>query len=289
MERPKNKKVLYKSNFIFPENLKTLPPIRLKISDCSKEIYDDLNTLKDEKLLSSNTINNNQTPNKIFKDYHKRRFVLKPNFSQTVRTKSTFENTNKSINFNKDPMKLRIKKIRKENKIAQSTDFTNSKLSLISSNFDSIKVDKKDILNQLNELDESSNLTNKILIKRNEEHNELVFKYIKRRLRRDKRMLFITDEFLQPERVKPFEIPTKKNAFFSNLDHIIDRIKETSLSSDVIFKNLKNLNIKGHDKYKRQKEIEIQEKGFKKFDNIVAYGDNLKKDFNYIIKKYKIN
>ena len=102
-------------------------------------------------------------------------------------------------------------------------------------------------------------------------------------------MLFISDEFLQPERVKPFEIPTKKNAFFSNLDNIINRIKETSLSSDVIFKNLKNLNIKGHDKYKRQKEIEIQEKGFKKFDNIVAYGDNLKKDFNYIIKKYKIN
>ena len=288
MERPKNKKVLYKSNFIFPENLKTLPPIRLKISDCSKEIYDDLNTLKDEKLLS-NTINNNQTTNKIFKDYHKRRFVLKPYFSQTTRTKSTFEKTNKSINFKNDPMKLRIKKKRKENKIAQSTDFSNLKLSLLSSNSDSIKINKNDILNQLNELDESSNLTNKILVKKNEEHNELIFKYIQRRLKRDKKMLFISDEFLQPERVKPFEIPTKKNAFFSNLDHIIDRIKETSLSSEVILKNMRKLNLKGHDKYKRQKEIEIQEKGFKKFDNIVAYGDNLKKDFNYIIKKYKIN
>ena len=102
-------------------------------------------------------------------------------------------------------------------------------------------------------------------------------------------MLFISDEYLQPERVKPFEIPTKKNAFFSNLDHIIDRIKETSLSSEVILKNMRNLNIKGHDKYKRQKEIEIQERGFKRFDNIVEHGDNLKKDFDYIIKKYNIN
>ena len=288
MERTKNKEILYKSNFLFPENLKTLPPIRLKINDCTKEIYDDLNTLKDEKLLS-NTINNNQTTNKIFKDYHKRRFVLKPYFSQTTRTKSTFEKTNKSINFKNDPMKLRIKKKRKENKIAQSTDFSNLKLSLLSSNSDSIKINKNDILNQLNELDESSNLTNKILVKKNEEHNELIFKYIQRRLKRDKKMLFISDEFLQPERVKPFEIPTKKNAFFSNLDHIIDRIKETSLSSEVILKNMRKLNLKGHDKYKRQKEIEIQERGFKRFDNIVEHGDNLKKDFDYIIKKYNIN
>ena len=288
MERTKNKEILYKSNFLFPENLKTLPPIRLKINDCTKEIYDDLNTLKNEKLLS-NTINNNQTPNKIFKDYHKRRFVLKPYFSQTSRTKSTFEKTNKSINFKNDPMKLRIKKKRIENKIAQSTDFSNLKLSLLSSNSDSIKINKNDILNQLNELDESSNLTNKILVKKNEEHNELIFKYIQRRLKRDKKMLFISDEYLQPERVKPFEIPTKKNAFFSNLDHIIDRIKETSLSSEVILKNMRNLNIKGHDKYKRQKEIEIQERGFKRFDNIVEHGDNLKKDFDYIIKKYNIN
>ena len=288
MERTKNKQILYKSNFLFPENLKTLPPIRLKINDCTKEIYDDLNTLKNEKLLS-NTINNNQTPNKIFKDYHKRRFVLKPYFSQTTRTKSTFEKTNKSINFKNDPMKLRIKKKRKENKIAQSTDFSNLKLSLLSSNSDSIKINKNDILNQLNELDESSNLTNKILVKKNEEHNELIFKYIQRRLKRDKKMLFISDEYLQPERVKPFEIPTKKNAFFSNLDHIIDRIKETSLSSEVILKNMRKLNLKGHDKYKRQKEIEIQERGFKRFDNIVEHGDNLKKDFDYIIKKYNIN
>ena len=42
MERTKNKQILYKSNFLFPENLKTLPPIRLKINDCTKEIYDDL-------------------------------------------------------------------------------------------------------------------------------------------------------------------------------------------------------------------------------------------------------
>ena len=185
-------------------------------------------------------------------------------------------------------MTLRIKTIKKENQNAQSTDFSNTKYSLTISNLDTIKVDKKDILNQLNELNESSNLTNKILIKENKDHDKLIFKYIKRRLKRDKKMLFISDEFLQPEKVKPFEIPTKKNAFFSNLDNVIKRIKETSLSTGVIYKNLKNLNIKGHDKYKRDKEIEIQEKGFKRFDNAIAYGDNLKKDFDYIVKKLKI-
>ena len=108
MERTKNKKVLYKSNFIFHQNLQSLPPIRLKINECSKEISDDISNLKDEKLLSNN-INNNQITNKIFKDYHKRRFVLKPFFSQTVRTKNTFHKTNKSVNFKNDPMTLRIK------------------------------------------------------------------------------------------------------------------------------------------------------------------------------------
>ena len=49
MERTKNKKVLYKSNFIFPQNLQSLPPIRLKINECSKEISDDISNLKDEK------------------------------------------------------------------------------------------------------------------------------------------------------------------------------------------------------------------------------------------------
>ena len=287
MERTKNKKVLYKINFIFPQNLQSLPPIRLKINECSKEISDDISNLKDEKLLSNN-INNNQITNKVFKDYHKRRFVLKPFFSQTVRTKNTFHKTNKSVNFKNDPMTLRIKTIKKENQNAQSTDFSNTKYSLTISNLDTIKVDKKDILNQLNELNESSNLTNKILIKENKDHDKLIFKYIKRRLKRDKKMLFISDEFLQPEKVKPFEIPTKKKAFFSNLDNVIKRIKETSLSTGVIYKNLKNLNIKGHDKYKRDKEIEIQEKGFKRFDNAIAYGDNLKKDFDYIVKKLKI-
>ena len=50
MERRRNKQTLYKSNFIFPEEFHTLPPIKLKINECSKEIDDDLITLKDEKI-----------------------------------------------------------------------------------------------------------------------------------------------------------------------------------------------------------------------------------------------
>jgi len=107
---------------------------------------------------------------------------------------------------------------------------------------------------------------------------------MRRKIRSNKKKLFIADEeYLKPEKIRPFDIPTKKNMFYSNLDKIIHKIKESSLSSGVIVEKMKNLNLKGHDYYKRQKDVEIQEKGFQKFDDIIKNGDLLKKiyDKNY--------
>ena len=139
-------------------------------------------------------------------------------------------------------------------------------------------------MKDLNEIDEKSILTNNILIKRNKDHDKNIFRKMRKKIKSDKKKLFIADEEdLKPEKVKPFDILTKKNMFYSNLDKIIHKIKESSLSSGVIVEKMKNLNLKGHDFYKRQKEVEIQEKGFQKFDDIIKNGDLLKKiyDKNY--------
>ena len=139
-------------------------------------------------------------------------------------------------------------------------------------------------MKDLNEIDEKSLLTNKILIKRNGDHDKKIFRKMRRKIRSNKKKLFIADEeYLKPEKIRPFDIPTKKNMFYSNLDKIINKIKESSLSSGVIVEKMKNLNLKGHDYYKRQKDVEIQEKGFQKFDDIIKNGDLLKKiyDKNY--------
>jgi hypothetical protein len=139
-------------------------------------------------------------------------------------------------------------------------------------------------MKDLNEIDEKSLLTNKILIKRNGDHDKKIFRKMRRKIRSNKKKLFIADEeYLKPEKIRPFDIPTKKNMFYSNLDKIIHKIKESSLSSGVIVEKMKNLNLKGHDYYKRQKDVEIQEKGFQKFDDIIKNGDLLKKiyDKNY--------
>ena len=54
MEKTRNSEILYKSNFNFLEEYNSLPPIKLKINDCSKEISKDLSTLKEERYLHMN-------------------------------------------------------------------------------------------------------------------------------------------------------------------------------------------------------------------------------------------
>ena len=286
MERTKNKKVLYKSNFIFPQNLQSLPPIRLKINECSKEIDDDLITLRDETIFS-NKIKKNRLSIKIFSNYKKQNSIRKRNITQSnQKTKSTFEKTNKTFTLKDDPYKLKIKKKLKFKTIENDKeDLEKIKLNLnLTTTLKDIKIDKKKIMKDLNEIDEKSILTNNILIKRNKDHDKNIFRKMRKKIKSDKKKLFIADEEdLKPEKVKPFDILTKKNMFYSNLDKIIHKIKESSLSSGVIVEKMKNLNLKGHDYYKRQKDVEIQEKGFQKFDDIIKNGDLLKKiyDKNY--------
>ena len=285
MERRRNKQTLYKSNFIFPEEFHTLPPIKLKINECSKEIDDDLFTLKDEKIFS-NRIKKNRLSIKIFQHYKKKDPIIKKNIVQSnQKTKSTFEKTNKSFSLKEDPYKSKIKKKLKFKTIENDKeDLEPIKINFNLTSLGESKIDKKKIMKDLNEIDEKSLLTNKILIKRNGDHDKKIFRKMRRKIRSNKKKLFIADEeYLKPEKIRPFDIPTKKNMFYSNLDKIINKIKESSLSSGVIVEKMKNLNIKGHDYYKRQKDVEIQEKGFQKFDDIIKNGDLLKKiyDKNY--------
>ena len=136
-------------------------------------------------------------------------------------------------------------------------------------------------MKDLNEIDEKSILTNNILIKRNKDHDKNIFRKMRKKIKSDKKKLFIADEEdLKPEKVKPFDILTKKNMFYSNLDKMIKKIKESSLSSDVIVKNMKNLNKNKHNYYRRQKDIEIQEKGFQKFEDVIKNGDLIKKTYD---------
>ena len=283
MERRRNKQVLYKSNFNFPEEFHTLPPIKLKINECSKEIDDDLITLRDETIFS-NKIKKNRLSIKIFSNYKKQNSIRKRNITQSnQKTKSTFEKTNKTFTLKDDPYKLKIKKKLKFITIENDKeDLEKIKLNLnLTTTLKDIKIDKKKIMKDLNEIDEKSILTNNILIKRNKDHDKNIFRKMRKKIKSDKKKLFIADEEdLKPEKVKPFDILTKKNMFYSNLDKMIKKIKESSLSSDVIVKNMKNLNKNKHNYYRRQKDIEIQEKGFQKFEDVIKNGDLIKKTYD---------
>ena len=283
MERRRNKQVLYKSNFNFPEEFHTLPPIKLKINECSKEIDDDLITLRDETIFS-NKIKKNRLSIKIFSNYKKQNSIRKRNITQSnQKTKSTFEKTNKTFTLKDDTYKLKIKKKLKFKTIENDKeDLEKIKLNLnLTTTLKDIKIDKKKIMKDLNEIDEKSILTNNILIKRNKDHDKNIFRKMRKKIKSDKKKLFIADEEdLKPEKVKPFDILTKKNMFYSNLDKMIKKIKESSLSSDVIVKNMKNLNKNKHNYYRRQKDIEIQEKGFQKFEDVIKNGDLIKKTYD---------
>ena len=294
MERRRNKDTLFKSNFLFPEDFNTLPPIRLKINDYSNEILNDLIKLKDEKLLSNNN-KNIHLSQKILHEYRQRNSTFKNNFTHFIqKTKSTFEKTNKSLTSREDPIKTKLKKIKLKlvkNELGINSTKRNYKYNLTNSNLGNEKIDKNDILNQLNEIDENTSLTNTIILRRNADHDIDIFKKIRKKLKSNKKKLFIQeDDYLKPEKLKPFNI-TKKKIFYSNLDNIIGKIKESSLSSVVLIEKMKTLNINEKRNYKSLIDSQNQEKNFKKFDEIISDGDLIKKEYdkNYekIQKKLK--
>ena len=295
MEKTRNSEILYKSNFNFLEEYNSLPPIKLKINDCSKEISKDLSTLKEERYLSDNNSFNNNKKNKnnisnqIFNIYNYKSSVIKPSLHQSEKTKSSLLKTINNFNFLEDPIKLRLKKIKLQKLNKEKEESNKIKYYLTSSNLEDIKADKNKIIKELKELDKSSSLTNKIISKRNAEKNKDILIFIKKRIKRDKKMLFLNDEFLQPEKIKPFDIPNKNNAFYSNLDNMINKIKESSLSSSIILQNLKRLNDKKKERLKRLNDTKIQNKGFAKFDKLISSGEIIKKDFDVNYEKIQRN
>ena len=296
MEKTRNSEILYKSNFNFLEEYNSLPPIKLKINDCSKEISKDLSTLKEERYLSdNNSFNNNNKKkknnisNQIFNIYNYKSSVIKPSLHQSEKTKSSLVKTINNFNFLEDPIKLRLKKIKHQKLNKEKEESNKIKYYLTSSNLEDIKADKNKIIKELKELDKSSSLTNKIISKRNAEKNKDILIFIKKRIKRDKKMLFLNDEFLQPEKIKPFDIPNKKNAFYSNLDNMIHKIKESSLSSSIILQNLKRLNDKKKERLKRLNDTKVQNKGFAKFDKLISSGEIIKKDFDVYYEKIQRN
>ena len=295
MEKTRNSEILYKSNFNFLEEYNSLPPIKLKINDCSKEISKDLSTLKEERYLSdNNSFNNNKKKknnisNQIFNIYNYKSSVIKPSLHQSEKTKSSLLKTINNFNFLEDPIKLRLKKIKLQKLNKEKEESNKIKYYLTSSNLEDIKADKNKIIKELKELDKSSSLTNKIISKRNAEKNKDILIFIKKRIKRDKKMLFLNDEFLQPEKIKPFDIPNKNNAFYSNLDNMINKIKESSLSSSIILQNLKRLNDKKKERLKRLNDTKVQNKGFAKFDKLISSGEIIKKDFDVNYEKIQRN
>jgi hypothetical protein len=215
--------------------------------------------------------------------------VIKPSLHQSEKTKSSLLKTINNFNFLEDPIKLRLKKIKLQKLNKEKEESNKIKYYLTSSNLEDIKADKNKIIKELKELDKSSSLTNKIISKRNAEKNKDILIFIKKRIKRDKKMLFLNDEFLQPEKIKPFDIPNKNIAFYSNLDNMINKIKESSLSSSIILQNLKRLNDKKKERLKRLNDTKIQNKGFAKFDKLISSGEIIKKDFDVNYEKIQRN
>ena len=137
------------------------------------------------------------------------------------------------------------------------------------------------MMNKIKEINDKSFETNKYLLKENLNHHKIIFNKIKKNLQKDKKMLFVNDEYLKPEISKKFDIKiklNKRNAFYSNLDNIITKINENSKSSQNIVQEMKSLNVKGHKMYKREKELEIRKRGFEKFNLLSSKSEILRNE-----------
>ena len=298
MENTKNNQIIYPSIFLFEENYKTLPPIQNKINERRKEIKNDLINLNDAKTYINNIKKNRRVSLKLFSHFVNNEILNKNINQSTPKTKSIIKEKNKktiSSSYREDPLKLKITKLKlKISEREKKNNLKNVKNS-ISLSFDNknINIDKSKMINDLKEIDLNTSLLNKILIEKNSDNNEEIFRKIRQKLNSDKKKRFITDEDLKPEKVKPFDITIKKQRFFSNLYNIIGKINENSGSSNMIFNRITSKNIKDHNYFKRLKEIEIQDRGFKRFEDEINNGEHLKqmydKNYEKIQKKIKEN
>jgi hypothetical protein len=281
----KNNQKIYPSVFLFEENYKTLPPINDKINERRKEIKSELINLKDEKTFINNNIRNKNLSLKLFSSYLNNKIINKNINQSPSKRKSIIKDKNKKTitsSFREDSLKLKIKKLKMKLSEREKKQNINNLKNRINLSFEkkNINVNKNQMMNELKEIDLNTSFINEILLEQLSNNDEDVFTKIKLKLKSDEKKRMMTEEDLQPEKVKPFDITIKKQKFLSNLYNIIGKLNENSNVTGMIFNRIKSKNIKDHNYFKRLKEIEIQERGFKRFEDEVSYGDFLKKMFD---------
>lgn len=271
------KKIIMKrSNFCLPK-VNKLPPIKFTINKYMNEVKDNLISLREEKLFQ-NKMKSRLISYKLLNHLKKENSELKINLNESL------PKNNKSANEKKIRITLnnylteRINKIKEKEKKKEKLNL----LQLIKcKSYNNIYVNKDEMMNKIKEINDKSFETNKYLLKENLNHHKIIFNKIKKKLKKDKKMLFVNDEYLKPEISKKFDIKiklNKRNAFYSNLDNIITKINENSKSSQNIIQEMKSLNIKGHKMYKREKELEIRKRGFEKFNLLSSKSEILRNE-----------
>ena len=273
------KKIIMKrSNFVLPK-VNKLPPIKLTINKYMDEVKDNLISLREEKLFQ-NKMKSRLISYKLLNHLKKENSELKINLNESLQKKNKSTNEKKIRITLNNYLTERINKIKEKEKKKEK-----AKLNLLQlikcKSYNNIYVNKNQMMNKIKEINDKSFETNKYLLKENLNHHKIIFNKIKKKLKKDKKMLFVNDEYLKPEISKKFDIKiklNKRNAFYSNLDNIITKINENSKSSQNIVQEMKSLNVKGHKMYKREKELEIRKRGFEKFNLLSSNSEILRNE-----------
>lgn len=273
------KKIIMKrSNFFLPK-VNKLPPIKLTINKYMDEVKDNLISLREEKLFQ-NKMKSRLISYKLLNHLKKENSELKINLNESLQKKNKSTNEKKIRITLNNYLTERINKIKEKEKKKEK-----AKLNLLQlikcKSYNNIYVNKNQMMNKIKEINDKSFETNKYLLKENLNHHKIIFNKIKKNLQKDKKMLFVNDEYLKPEISKKFDIKiklNKRNAFYNNLDNIITKINENSKSSQNIVQEMKSLNIKGHKMYKREKELEIRKRGFEKFNLLSSKSEILRNE-----------
>ncbi len=267
-----------RSNFVLPK-VNKLPPIKLTINKYMDEVKDNLISLREEKLFQ-NKMKSRLISYKLLNHLKKENSELKINLNESLQKKNKSTNEKKIRITLNNYLTERINKIKEKEKKKEK-----AKLNLLQlikcKSYNNIYVNKNQMMNKIKEINDKSFETNKYLLKENLNHHKIIFNKIKKNLQKDKKMLFVNDEYLKPEISKKFDIKiklNKRNAFYNNLDNIITKINENSKSSQNIVQEMKSLNIKGHKMYKREKELEIRKRGFEKFNLLSSKSEILRNE-----------
>ena len=268
-----------RSNFFLPK-VNKLPPIKLTINKYMDEVKDNLISLREEKLFQ-NKMKSRLISYKLLNHLKKENSELKINLNESLPKKNISANEKKIRITLNNYLTERINKIKEKEKKKKGKEKLNLSQLIKCKSYNNINVNKDEMMNKIKEINDKSFETNKYLLKENLNHHKIIFNKIKKNLKKDKKMLFINDEYLKPEISKKFDIKiklNKRNAFYSNLDNIITKINENSKSSQNIVQEMKSLNVKGHKMYKREKELEIRKRGFEKFNLLSSNSEILRNE-----------